>query len=106
MTDGAGTRVRFRYRQHCLSSHRARPSTLTWLDRNGRRTATLGDAGPYDQVVLSPRGRRATLVRLDTKDLWDVNLATGIFSRFTTDPAFDTDPSWAPDERALAFTSF
>ena len=81
-------------------------STLTWLDRNGRRTATLGDPGPYDQVVLSPRGRRATLVRLDTKDLWDVNLATGIFSRFTTDPAFDTDPSWAPDERALAFTSF
>ena len=81
-------------------------STLTWLDRNGHRTATLGDAGPYDQVVLSPRGRRATLVRLDTRDLWDVNLATGIFSRFTTDPAFDTDPSWAPDERALAFTSF
>ena len=35
-----------------------------------------------------------------------MNLATGIFSRFTTDPAFDTDPSWAPDERALAFTSF
>jgi eukaryotic-like serine/threonine-protein kinase len=81
-------------------------STLTWLDRNGHRTATLGEAGPYDQVVLSPRGRRATLVRLDTRDLWDVNLATGIFSRFTTDPAFDTDPSWAPDERALAFTSF
>ena len=45
-------------------------------------------------------------MRLDARDLWDVNLATGIFSRFTTDPSFDTDPSWAPDERALAFTSF
>jgi serine/threonine protein kinase/Tol biopolymer transport system component len=81
-------------------------STLAWLARDGRRTAVLGESGPYDQLVLSPRGRRATLVRLDTGDLWDVNLATGIFSRFTTDPAVDTDPSWAPDERALAFTSF
>ena len=81
-------------------------STLTWLDRNGRRSAILAESGAYDQVVLSPRGRRATLVRLDTGDLWDVNLATGIFSRFTSHPSFDTDPSWSPDERAVAFTSF
>jgi Tol biopolymer transport system component len=84
------------------------PSRLTWFDRSGRHTGTLGDPAPYGQVVLSPRGRRATVVRLDAQargDLWDVNLASGIFSRWTTHPAHDADPAWSPDERALAFVS-
>jgi eukaryotic-like serine/threonine-protein kinase len=52
------------------------PSRLTWFDRSGRHTGTLGEPGPYDQVVLGPRGRRATVVRLDAQqnsDLWDVD---------------------------------
>ena len=85
-------------------------SRLTWFDHSGRRTGTLGEPGPYDQVVLSPRGRHATVVRGDAEgngwDLWDVDLASGIFSRLTTDPADDTDPSWSPDERSLAFISW
>jgi eukaryotic-like serine/threonine-protein kinase len=85
-------------------------SRLTWFDRSGQRTGTLGNAEPYDQVVLSPRGHHATVVRGDAHgngwDLWDVDLASGIFSRLTTDPADDADPSWAPDEHALAFTSW
>jgi len=83
-------------------------SRLTWFDRSGRRTATLGDAGPYEQVVLSPHARHATVVRLDAHrrgDLWDWDLRSGIFTRLTTDPEHDTDPSWSPDERTLAFTS-
>jgi Tol biopolymer transport system component len=83
-------------------------SRLTWFDRSGRRTGTLGEPAPYNQVVLSPRGRRATVVRFeadDNADLWDVDLASGIFSRLTTHPAYDMDPSWSPDERALAFVS-
>ena len=35
-------------------------SQMTWFDRHGRRTGTLGEPGPYLQVVLSPRGHRAT----------------------------------------------
>jgi len=84
------------------------PSRLTWFDRTGRQTGTLGDPAAYGQVVLSPRGRRAAVVRFDAAahaDLWDVDLASGIFSRVTTDTADDTDPSWSPDDRALAFTS-
>ena len=63
-------------------------STLTWFDRDGRRTGTVGEPGPYQQVVLSPRGRHAIVVRGDTEtgDLWDANLATGVFSRLTTQP--------------------
>ena len=89
-------------------------SQITWFDRRGRRTGTLGEPGPYLQVVLSPRGQRATLVRPDTQevpqaqantDLWDVDLASGIVSRVTTDPTTDTDPAWSPDERQIAFSS-
>ena len=64
-------------------------STLTWFDRSGRRTGTLGKPEPYQQLVLSPRGRHATVVRVDAQgngDLWDVDLASGIFSRLTTAP--------------------
>jgi eukaryotic-like serine/threonine-protein kinase len=56
-------------------------STLTWFDRGGRRTGTLGKPGPYQLVVLSPQGRHATVVRgeteLDSWDLWDGDVATG-----------------------------
>ena len=85
------------------------PSALTWYDRNGRRSVIFDEPGRYDQVVLSPSARRATVVRLNDQgnvDLWDADLTSGIFSRLTTHPAYDGDPAWAPDERALAFTSF
>jgi hypothetical protein len=85
-------------------------SQVTWLDRRGGREDTIVDRGIYTQVVLSPRKRHAALVRLrggaltgSNFDLWDVDLATGAFSRVTTGPA--SDPSWSPDERRIAFTS-
>jgi serine/threonine protein kinase len=92
-------------------AERPAASRLTWFDRRGAPTATVGDAGPYQQLVLGPSGKRAAVVQLYTGsegsagDLMDVDLTTGIFSRLTTNPAFDTDPSWSPDERRVAFTS-
>ncbi len=83
-------------------------SRLTWFDRQGRVVATTGEAAQYDQVVLSPGANRATVVRPnehDYTDLWNVDLVSGIASRLTTDPYDDSDPSWAPNEQALAFSS-
>ena len=80
---------------------------LTWFDRQGKRTGTVGDPGYIQGVSLAPSGRRAAVFR-DTGgnvDLWTVDLTTGIVSRLTSDPAADTDPAWSPDERSIAFTS-
>jgi hypothetical protein len=42
---------------------------LAWFDRSGRRTGTIGKPGPYSQLALSPRGRRATVSRGDTVEV-------------------------------------
>ena len=56
--------------------------------------------GSAEHVVnTSPRLGRVRA----SSDCW---CKSGIFSRLTTDPSGDTDPSWSPDERWLAFTSF
>ena len=93
-------------------AERPPPSRLTWFDRRGRQTVTVGEAGEYYQVVLAASGKRAAVVRIDaqgadgrTADLWNVDLKTNIFSKLTINPAFDTDPSWSPDERRVAFSS-
>jgi dipeptidyl aminopeptidase/acylaminoacyl peptidase len=83
---------------------------LAWIDREGRRAGVVGAPAYYQQIVLSPSGRRAAVQRIDTEtgnpDLWVVDVVTGISSRLTLDPAMDADPAWSPDERRIAFTTF
>jgi Tol biopolymer transport system component len=83
---------------------------LMWIDQEGRRAGPIGSPAQYQQVVMSPSGRRAAMQRIDpdtgNPDIWLVELDNGIASRLTLDPALDGDPAWSPDERRLAFTSF
>lgn len=83
---------------------------LVWIDRSGQRTGIVGPPAYYQQVVLSPSGRRAAMQRIDTDtgnpDIWTVDLITGIPSRLTLNPALDSDPVWSADERRIAFTTF
>jgi Tol biopolymer transport system component len=37
--------------------------------------------------------------------VWEVNLSTGVLQRMTSDPATDSDATWAPDGTRVAFTS-
>ena len=85
---------------------------LQWFARDGRRLTSVGPSGPYQQMALSPSGRRLALQRgepsttaLSGTDIWMMDLTTGVLSRLTSDPDFDGDPSWSPDERSIAFTT-
>jgi eukaryotic-like serine/threonine-protein kinase len=82
---------------------------LTWLDRSGRRLATVGDPGRTAYVELSPDQRRVAFVTLDQDgregDIWLRDLARGQTLRLTFDPASDSSPVWSPDGSEIAFRS-
>ena len=91
-----------------LSGLGSRDVQLEWLDRRGRRLGTPGEPGKYSQIALSPDDRRVVAEVADTDgrfDLWVIDVARGVASRLTTDPANERDPVWSPDSQAVVFSS-
>ena len=81
---------------------------LEWVDREGRQVDTLGEPGRYGQVTLSPDDKRVAAEIADADgqyDLWVIDVARGVPSRLTTDPANERDPVWSPDSRELVYSS-
>ncbi len=80
-----------------------------WFDRGGKQIGSLGAAGLYLNLWLSPDERRAAVDRSDPQtgasDIWLFDLSRGIPSRFTTDPAGDTNALWSPDGGRIVFSS-
>ncbi|HXG69551.1 MAG TPA: hypothetical protein VNJ04_02950 [Gemmatimonadaceae bacterium] len=88
-------------------SSRAGNSDLLWFDRSGKRLGSLGPAGPYRQIVLSPDEKRVAVDRRGSSqpaDLWLVDLATGTPARFTFTPWGESEPVWSPDNTELVFS--
>jgi Tol biopolymer transport system component len=81
-------------------------SRLAWFDRSGARQGTLGEPGEYRHVALSATGRRVAVAQGDPydMDLWTADTATGLFTRVTGTPGTESDPTWSPDERSLAYS--
>jgi len=89
-------------------SGQSQDSRLEWVDRQGRRVATLGEPASFGQIVLSPDGRRvaAEIAGADGRfDLWVFDVARGVPSRLTTDAASERDPVWSPDSQELVYSS-
>jgi len=81
---------------------------LDWVDRGGRRIASLGNPANYGQIVLSPDGRRVVVEIADADgqyDLWSLDVARGVPSRLTSGHSNDKDPVWSPDSREIIFSS-
>ncbi|MGB6200073.1 MAG: protein kinase, partial [Candidatus Acidiferrales bacterium] len=84
-------------------------SQVTWMDASGKQLGTVGEPGVVAFLRLSPDGK--TLVEAiedpasSNLDLWLVDLARGVRTRFTFDAAANLYPEWSPDGTQIAFSS-
>ncbi len=80
---------------------------LVWFDRTGKTLGTVGDAGAYLTIALSPDERRVA-ASMQTglpvnRDVWLIDIARGVESRLTFDSTDEGTPVWSPDGTRVAF---
>ena len=81
---------------------------LTWLDREGKQTGTVGPPGGYGFMRLSPDEKRLVLAQRDPStrwDLWIMSLPGGSLTRFTFNSENEVWPTWSHDGTRIAFSS-
>jgi serine/threonine protein kinase len=80
---------------------------LTWFDRSGKPSGTLGDAGRFDSLNFSPDRANLALdiAEPGKNNIWIYDVPRRIRTRFTSDPSHETNAVWAPDGRTIVFTS-
>ena len=81
---------------------------LIWFDRAGKEVERIGqrDSANLWLWSLSPDGRRIALNRTvnGNFDIWLLEAARGILTRFTIDPGSDWSAVWSPDGSQIAYT--
>ncbi len=87
----------------------SRRTQLRWVDRTGREIALVGAPAEYENLRLSPDGRRVAVSIREpgTKhaSIWIYDASRGAMARFTSTPSLDFSPVWSPDASHLAFSS-
>ena len=83
---------------------------LTWFDRRGNKLATVGDAGLYSAVVISPDDSRVATVRevfrpnID-QDIWVFDSSRATMGRVTSEAQLEGSPVWSADGKKLIFNT-
>jgi Tol biopolymer transport system component len=84
-------------------------TTLRWYDRAGKDIGEVPvPAGRFEQVRLSPNGKRLAAVRrsgVSASDIWLFDLERPVPSRFTFGPFNNAYLAWSPDGSRIAFAS-
>jgi len=81
---------------------------LTWFDRTGKPLGTVGPVANMQWASLSPDGASVAVDRQDASGKWDIwllDLARGVPSRFTFGSQVNEFPLWSPDGSRVAFLS-
>jgi eukaryotic-like serine/threonine-protein kinase len=85
------------------------PSQPRWFDRRGQPIGLLGDQARAGDLKLAPDGRRVAMSIFDpaqrNRDIWLFDVARGLRTRFTFDPAEEWSPIWSPDGNHVVFNS-
>jgi len=92
------------YRSGGLAGNRQ----YTWFDRQGKNLGAAIEPGLYGYISLSRDGTRVAGTRgvsNGTSDLWLLEFARGVSTRFTFDPQGEDSPVWSPDGGVIAFAA-
>ena len=86
---------------------------LTWYRRDGTPGDVIGEpstAVPLNDPALSPDNRWAVFLKPQSptdprRDLWLLDIARNVTTRFTSDEGDDAFPRWSPDSGHVVWTS-
>jgi Tol biopolymer transport system component/predicted Ser/Thr protein kinase len=91
------------------SGDAAGKSELVWIDRAGKRLGTLGKPGPMLGPALSPDEKRLGVAVVDPQtgksDIWLLEIARGVTSRFTSGSQPIVAAVWSPDGNSMVYSS-
>ncbi|HKA36696.1 MAG TPA: protein kinase [Thermoanaerobaculia bacterium] len=84
------------------------PHEIIWIDRSGRRELTGIPAGPYNEIALSPDGRRLAYSvgpgGGSRSDIWIADLEHGGQFQLTSTGQADS-PLWSADGKSVFFAT-
>jgi eukaryotic-like serine/threonine-protein kinase len=87
----------------------AEQTQLTWFDRGGKPSGTLGPVGDYWGIQLSPDNKRVAAVQHRALSgyfaIWLIDVARNLATPFSLESERSLAPAWSPDSTRLYFAS-